>query len=774
MKIGFLHIGRTGGASLRAALEAGAARSGLDLVWHCPDMTLKRALTADPDRPIAFVYRDPAERFVSAFRDRLRMGRPGNNTLWSAEEAIAFQWFETPNSLAEALYSDDERMVSASRFAMHAITPVRRGLAWRLGSALELEKAGSRILFACDLADLDGRLEELCRRIGLPRPERSEHLHVRPDGRSRADELSDLARGNLERFLHDDFLIHRYLTAKFGGDAAMALREEADTAGDRALDQYRARDWANAVANCSRTLEIRPLDRRALLLRARALGQQNENDAALKDWESVLFLDPDNSEALVSLGRLLHRARRSDEALPHLERAHRLEPEDPNIRRLLLTVAEAAGNAAALRRTIGADSRPAREWGMGEDWRPAASLFALERDEAAVEAVCRARMETEEDDDARLMLARQMIQQQRLAEAERLINPEQARADRTVMLGLVQAALRRRDIPTARERLQTVRSQGPENQLVRDTAGAIDRMEAEIAADAGLDRHGVTVTALLGVSYCGSTMLGSMLGNLDGVGHVGESHRMIKSDLKLQSGNPDTVFDFERGDRNDLTRCESCGIDCDVFPFEFRRSLRDEPANWYFRIADRLGVRHLVSGDKQMAPELDPLERFNAVIMFKPPEAAFGSNWRRSQERPHEHWHVSDPARYGDIYALDYRRLLHRVRPEGRTICLNWMEFVAEPEWHLSRLCEMLGLPFDAAALTRWDARQHFFGGNRDVRHEFREHPANLKLRGELQTEMSDDLLQAIRGHQPMQSVFEEMMVRYRADFARPGTGEQT
>jgi len=463
MKIAFLHIGKTGGNSLRTMLQAEVERDGLDLIWHSHDVTLQRALAADPTRPIAFVYREPAERFVSAFWSRLRMGRPRNNSLWSPEEAIAFQWFSTPNELAEALYSDDERLISASRFAMQAISHVRRGYAWCLGSTPELEKAASRIRFACDLAELDERLGELFQVIGRPAPAPGEHLHVRPEGRSTADELSDKARRNLERFLADDYLIYRYLTAKFGGETGRKLREEADAAGEQAMEQYRARNWAEAIACCSRVLEHRPLNRRALLLRARSLGQQGEHDAALKDWETVLFIDPDNSEARVTMGRSLHRAKRSGEAVAHLERALALDPEDANIRRLLLVVAEAAGDAEALRRTIRANDLTPGQLGQSEDWRPAASMFALERDEDAVETVCRARMTSGDghEDEARLILARHLIRQQRLEEAEKIVTPEQTGDDRSLSLGLVHAALLRRDIGAARERLQLVSSKGP-------------------------------------------------------------------------------------------------------------------------------------------------------------------------------------------------------------------------------------------------------------------------------------------------------------------------
>jgi len=67
LKIGFLHIGKTGGNSLRGILKARAEAADVDFTWFSHDTTLKQALRQDRDMKIGFVFRDPTERFVSAF-----------------------------------------------------------------------------------------------------------------------------------------------------------------------------------------------------------------------------------------------------------------------------------------------------------------------------------------------------------------------------------------------------------------------------------------------------------------------------------------------------------------------------------------------------------------------------------------------------------------------------------------------------------------------------------------------------------------------------------
>jgi len=167
------------------------------------------------------------------------MGRPTNNSMWSAEEAAAFRWFATPNELAEALGSEDERTKSAAVFAMNAITHLRRNMAWTLGSPAKVAAAADRIIAACPLDQLDTRLPAMLRSMGM-QPQasdaRAEHLHVRPEGPSTRDELSAEGTAALQNFWAQDFDLYRYCLVRFGGEVDAGLRAEADQAAANALD----------------------------------------------------------------------------------------------------------------------------------------------------------------------------------------------------------------------------------------------------------------------------------------------------------------------------------------------------------------------------------------------------------------------------------------------------------------------------------------------------------------------------------------------------------
>ncbi|TDT73952.1 hypothetical protein BDE40_2731 [Litoreibacter halocynthiae] len=164
-----LHIGKTGGSYLRSILKHNEARwtRPLHLLGH--GATLKgTAKRFGADRQLAFVVRDPVTRFSSAFYSRQRQGRPTYQSLWSAEEAAAFLWFETAEELALALASKNEREKSAALFAFDAIQHLKGDLRHYLGGVETLLAARDNIAVCVDLAHLDAHLPAIMARLGLP------------------------------------------------------------------------------------------------------------------------------------------------------------------------------------------------------------------------------------------------------------------------------------------------------------------------------------------------------------------------------------------------------------------------------------------------------------------------------------------------------------------------------------------------------------------------------------------------------------------------------
>jgi hypothetical protein len=150
MTIHLLHIRKTGGNALKAALSPFAHE--FSLVIHGHETKLQDIPATEK---VAFVVRDPVERFVSGFNSRLRMGRPLLNSKWSEDEVEAFALFKSPNDLAEALSSSDSK---AAPKAMRSIAHVRTSLADTLGSKDYVLKRREDILWIGRTESLDGTL----------------------------------------------------------------------------------------------------------------------------------------------------------------------------------------------------------------------------------------------------------------------------------------------------------------------------------------------------------------------------------------------------------------------------------------------------------------------------------------------------------------------------------------------------------------------------------------------------------------------------------------
>lgn len=193
----FLHIRKTGGMAIRAALKPVAEQFAIRLAPH----KTRLADIAAPERAFFFV-RDPVARFVSGFNSRLRMGRPLLDRPWNEGEAQAFAAFQTANALAEALARDD----AAALEAMRTIRHINQPLSYWLGSAELVRSYLDRIVWIGWTETLAADFDEIKRRLGLPPaarlPDDDLTSHRTPDGMDVA--LSAPARAAIERWYADD------------------------------------------------------------------------------------------------------------------------------------------------------------------------------------------------------------------------------------------------------------------------------------------------------------------------------------------------------------------------------------------------------------------------------------------------------------------------------------------------------------------------------------------------------------------------------------------
>lgn len=196
--IHFLHIRKTGGNALKAALRPIAEE--YRLVIHDHHTTLR---DIPPGERVAFAVRDPVDRFVSGFNSRLRMGRPLLNSKWSTAEAEAFAQFRTPNELAEALTSPARE---AALNAMRDIAHVRTSFADTLGSRDDVLERLEDIVWIGHTETLGNDFEMLKHRLGLPSstalPSDPVAAHRTPDGFSTS--LSKTGRRNVRNWYAAD------------------------------------------------------------------------------------------------------------------------------------------------------------------------------------------------------------------------------------------------------------------------------------------------------------------------------------------------------------------------------------------------------------------------------------------------------------------------------------------------------------------------------------------------------------------------------------------
>ena len=193
----FLHIGKTGGTALKAALEPVADELGL--VLH-PHGVRSQDLPANDD--FFFCVRDPLARYVSAFNSRYRQGQPRYFVPWRAAEKSAFEQFFSANALAESIMSDNEDQRRQARNAMHAIHHVcAHQHEW-----FPERQMAARAIWIGFTETLSADFEALKQILGLPQtttlPTDPVASHRSPEDLSKS--LSERARSNLEWWYRED------------------------------------------------------------------------------------------------------------------------------------------------------------------------------------------------------------------------------------------------------------------------------------------------------------------------------------------------------------------------------------------------------------------------------------------------------------------------------------------------------------------------------------------------------------------------------------------
>lgn len=202
--IHFLHIGKTGGTSIKHALKPFLQND--HSVIHLHPHTVKLRNIPDGER-VFFFLRDPIKRFVSAFYSRQRQGQPRIFRPWTPEEKLAFSCFDTPNKLAICLSSKEEAARTMAEKAMKSIGHVKTHYWDWFESEPYLMSRLADIVFIGFQENLAEDFERLKAELGLPEeaklPSDDIRSHRNPAGLDMT--LEEKSEENLKNWYQQDY-----------------------------------------------------------------------------------------------------------------------------------------------------------------------------------------------------------------------------------------------------------------------------------------------------------------------------------------------------------------------------------------------------------------------------------------------------------------------------------------------------------------------------------------------------------------------------------------
>jgi len=161
----FIHIGKTGGTSIKEALKNHLVVKEYLIRLHNHNFKLRDVPLGDK---AFFFLRDPLQRFVSSFYSRQRQGMPRYMRPWSYGEAIAFNLFSTANQLAEALRSDDINYQNSAVEAMQSIQHVKNSFFDWIETEEYFRQRLNDVLLIGFQDDMESDFNKLKELLGLP------------------------------------------------------------------------------------------------------------------------------------------------------------------------------------------------------------------------------------------------------------------------------------------------------------------------------------------------------------------------------------------------------------------------------------------------------------------------------------------------------------------------------------------------------------------------------------------------------------------------------
>jgi hypothetical protein len=252
-KIHFIHIGKTGGTTVKSWLRQAypGIREGIsdkyvkkssntvDLSrWNFKESQFMlhghgfRLGDGGPDDCYVTFVRDPVERWVSGFLSRARKASNGKGEgLWGPDEEFAYTHFSTPEKLAQGLFSNDAGRRAEAKQAHNGLHHTKEGIAWYLPN---IDKYVDRLLFVGETHAMEEDFKRMCEVSGLPAGHPLEDLDARneaPEKQQKLKHLTPKSEENLKHFLKKDYDALDKL-AKYGLLTTEAKHEDAVTGGN--------------------------------------------------------------------------------------------------------------------------------------------------------------------------------------------------------------------------------------------------------------------------------------------------------------------------------------------------------------------------------------------------------------------------------------------------------------------------------------------------------------------------------------------------------------
>ncbi len=202
----FLHLAKNGGGAIRDFLTPIAGR------WYHAGhrATVPELVERFPGAPIVFFVRHPVSRFVSGFNNFLRHRIQKGHKLPNDPLVMGHHWFGSPDELACALASDDERTRSAAEYVMTNMAFLKMPMVRNLLSTDSIDAHLPHIRFIGTQEDFTESVDAMRRALALP-----QHLALSVDDVSthRAPEtlskfVSERGRAALLEWFHEDVVLY--------------------------------------------------------------------------------------------------------------------------------------------------------------------------------------------------------------------------------------------------------------------------------------------------------------------------------------------------------------------------------------------------------------------------------------------------------------------------------------------------------------------------------------------------------------------------------------